>query len=354
MDNKTTYKRLCCLKYRTIIFEREWNVPQAEKTSPSLKAMCQDKDGDCEKLNCVYAGGDCDPFFDVHRPVHSDFLVHWTGLDIDNQYDPYWEQKNDPKLNKKIIEPYIERLKNIMEYGLWMTSSDNDQPLFCKEEKEEVKRESFYRTCFTELKLSEARVHAKRFGRLGIGVKRPFVMEKRGAPVIYYQENWRNCFFASFENKKNGKRSIPVDAWWAYYLKSMNEGKANSGYINYKNFDESEWRVIFSEKTRKLFGKIDGIKCFDSSDKKFSEYLSKWEVPKSKKPQYLLPLDKWFSIIIYPSLYVKVAAESNCCIRKCIEKIKSKLPKGKNPVSSAAFEPYSKPFEIDLDACRNF
>lgn len=345
------YKRLCCLKNSAIDFKREWKAAEG-KIPPALITICQSKEDDCEQLNCLYAGGDCDPFFDVHRPTHSDFLIHWTGLDIDNRYDPNWEQSNDPKLNTTIVEPYIERLKNILKYGLWMTSNNNDQSLIYKRKK--VNREPFYRTCFTELKLSEARVHAKRFGRLGIGVKRPFVMSRKGAPVIYFREEFGNWFFDSFEKSKGSEVSIPYNAWWAYYLKSMNEGGTNLGYMQYKNFDESEWRVIFSEKIREQFGNINGINNWPNNDLKFVEYLRKWKVPEAKKPQYLLPLDKWFAIIIYPSLAVKVKAESNCCIRKHIEDIKPKIPNGKNPIRSAEFEPYSKPFEIDLDACRNF
>ena len=342
-----TYKRFCCLTHSGIDFTRKWN----EKTS-LLITMCKNKMNSCEKLKCLYAGGNCDPFPDVHKPVHSDFLVNWTGLDIDKQYDPNWEQSNDPKLNADIVEPYINRLKNILKYGLWMTSSDNDQPLIYKRKK--VKRETFSRTCFTELKLSETRIHAKRFGRLGIGVKRPFVMRKKGAPVIYYREEFGNWFFASFENSNNGGISIPTDAWWAYYLKSMNEGETRSGYMQYKNFDESEWRVIFSEEIHKKFGDINGInKCPENDE--FYRYLNDCKVPESKKPQYLLPLDKWFSIIIYPSLAVKVRAESDKDIRDRIKKIKPDLPTTSNSVtSSAAFDKYSKPSEINLDACRNF
>ena len=178
-------------------------------------------------------------------------------------------------------------------------------------------------------------------------------MMRKGAPVIYFREEFGNWFFVSFEKGKEGEISIPDNAWWAYYLKSMNEGETNLGYMQYKNFDESEWRVIFSEEIRKKLGDISGInKC--PEDDEFSRYLNDCRVPESKKPQYLLKLDKWFSIIIYPSLAVKVAAESDDYIRKHIEDIKPKLSTSGNPGSSAAFEKYSKPFEINLDACRNF
>jgi hypothetical protein len=55
--------------------------------------------------------------------IHSDFLIHWTGKDIDE--------------NLIIDVPAVPQ------------------------------------TCFTELKLSQSRAHAREYGRLGIGGKRP-------------------------------------------------------------------------------------------------------------------------------------------------------------------------------------
>lgn len=317
----------------------------------ALVARCLSKDSDCAGLKCLYAGGDCDPFFDVHNPVHSDFLVHWTGRDIDDKYDPNWEQRNDPRLNLKIIEPYVERLKNILKYGLWMTNSSNDQPLIYKGKT--VNRAPFARTCFTELKLSDARVHAKRFGRLGIGVKRPFVLDKRGSPMIYFRREFGNWFFVTFE--RNGKIELPSDAWWTYYLKSMNEGKTSEGYVQYANFNESEWRVIYSPQIEKQFGKPCGVDGFSINKyKEFCSYFKKYEVPECKKPQYLLRLDKWFAIIIYPTLAVKVFAEADTDVKELIEAIKPEKPKEAHVTESAKYEKYSKPFGINIDACRNF
>lgn len=353
MTNNEKYIRFCGLKYKGVDFEYEWDAAGAKVVS-----RCLDRDPDCENLNCLYAGGKHDPFFDTPHAVHSDFLVHWTGRDIDDKYDPYWEQNNDTTLNKDIVEPYVDRLINILKYGLWMTSSKNDQPLFFKNRP--VKRPLFYRTCFSELKLSEARVHAKRFGRLGIGVKRLFVLSKRGAPLIYYRKEFDNWFFKSFPVNQHGEIEIPSDAWWAYFLKPMNEAQNDKGYIRYKNFDEAEWRIIYSPEIEKKFGRIPGINRFeDVVDDDFLNYLrnSHLPVPEDKWPKYLLPLDKWLAFIIFPNLAVKAAAESRKEITDIIQKkIKSVLPlkREKWPTSSAEYERYSMPFFIDLDACRNF
>jgi hypothetical protein len=350
------YKRLCNFTHSGIEFEHSGaNIVINGKQSFTLNSHCLNKTSNCKKLKCLYAGGDCDPFYDAQRAVHSDFLVHWTGRDIDNEYDPAWEKRNDTRLNENIVSPYIDRLKNILKYGLWMTSSKSDLPLIYRNKI--AKRPLFYRTCFSELKLSEVRVHAKRFGRLGIGVKRPFVMNRKGAPVVYFREEFENWFFASFKKNKNDKIPIPSYVWWAYYLKSMNEGDPRGGYLHYANFQESEWRIIYNYKIRKKFGEIPGIMDFDKvMDNKFYSYLQKYKVPVSKQPRYLLPLDKWFAFIIYPNLAVKTIAERMVWGAVKKNKIKCKFPTKKIdwPKRSAEYENYSLPFGIDLDACRNF
>ncbi len=71
---------------------------------------------------------------------------------------------------------------------------------------------------------------------------------------------------------------------------------------------------------------------------------------KQKKLQYLIPLDYWFSMIIYPSLKVKKMAYESDDIRKLIEEIKRRT------FSNHLFKDESEnwPIELDLDACRNF
>ena len=102
--------------------------------------------------------------------VHSAFLIHWTGKDIDSEDDQHWYRSAKSKTSKYCTEAYIERLKNILKYGLWMTEEQKDDLYFGHNDA--IKIPTIPQTCFTELKLSESRKHARRYGRLGIGVKR--------------------------------------------------------------------------------------------------------------------------------------------------------------------------------------
>jgi hypothetical protein len=118
---------------------------------------------------------------------------------------------------------------------------------------------------------------------------------------------------------------------------------------HYKYLDEGEWRIVFSDDLEeKYYDSPDDIE-----DSAFEKYI---DVAK-QKPKYLLPLDKWFAFIIYPSLHVKVAAECDKVIRDEIERIKPALPNDQEidcSKGTGSYETNSKPIEIDLDACRNF
>ena len=116
--------------------------------------------------------------------IHSAFLIHWTGKkDIDDEYHKKWYECNKSKTTKKVTDLYIKRLYDILKYGLWMTE-ENSETLHFNSTSIAIPKTP--KTCFTELRLSESRKHAKRYGRLGIGVKRPFLFDRLGRPVIYY------------------------------------------------------------------------------------------------------------------------------------------------------------------------
>jgi len=284
--------------------------------------------------------------FFINKPVHSDFLVHWTGDDIDDKCNPKWYENDDNQslTDQNTLDAYLERLKYILKYGLWMIESNDDEKIEVNEN--EFIKPVVARTCFSELQLSEARKHAKRFGRLGIGVKRYYVFNRVGGPMIYVQKETQNILFppysecftkGDFDNKNVA----------CSFLKHMcPPGKTPK---HYKYFDESEWRIVFSNHLQKDYYNSPN----DIDDAEFKKYIDR----ACKKAKYLLPLDKWFAFIIYPSLHVKVAAEHDTVIRNEIKRLKPCLPENQKVVCNKGtrdYENYSKLIEIDLDACRNF
>lgn len=287
--------------------------------------------------------------FMISKPDHSDFLIHWTGRDIDEKFDPEWLEDflrgESTVLNKEIVAPYLERLKSLLEYGLWLTK-DNDYFQVKNSKAEQIGRPAFSRACFTELKLSEALLHARNYGRLGIGFKRPFLFQNAGSPVFYYRADQENMAFADISNSNIDSRM------WTYFLKSMDEKPKAKGYMKYEQYEESEWRIIYSEEIKKY----RNSNVFIGPERFSEEFKGYIAQKKISAPDYLLPFkgNPWFSIIIYPTLAVKVAAEANNGIRDLIRKGKAKNFDINTLTTSASYEPHSDPFEINLTACRNF
>lgn len=250
--------------------------------------------------------------------IHSDFLIHWTGKDIDPEdgWDNGIYSKTD---DQKIIDNYVNRLQDILEYGFWMTEDPESYP--------EIEAPKVPQTCFTELKLSQARKHARQYGRLGIGVKRPFLFFRGGRPVIYYGiksgNSDQDSFLRACKEDLKDKRLLN-------FFKPMN--KPNGG-LTYDLYGESEWRILAT--STELIKAVSPEECID-----YYQCLSASEKSKLK---YLLPIDNWLGIIIYPSLKVKKAVCENDKIRELIRKI-----------IGQSFERDVWPIEVDLDACRNF
>lgn len=122
------------------------------------------------------------------KTLRSDFLVHWTGKDINRYYDTLTDSQR---------EEYVVRLRDTLlpsgpnaddsekTNGLWMTR--REEVIY---EKPGVNQRlattlDFASTCFTEVKLSLTRRHTEQYGCLGFGFSRSFVLDRNGLPVFY-------------------------------------------------------------------------------------------------------------------------------------------------------------------------
>lgn len=298
----------------------------------------------------------------MYPTIHSDFIIHWTGKDFDN--NPDWFNKNSSETDDVLTARYLDRLKSILKFGLWMTPDTHEDDKLVKFDKKILEKPLVSRTCFTELRLSDARDHAKKFGRLGIGFKRYFLFDRMGGPVNYFCPKKDNWMF-NYSHLKNNK--FDDDAYYACFLKPMfrvtdKGSNSDENTYNYDFYNESEWRIIYSEKISKEKSTFNRFfqKPSDWPDE-FTDFLTKNKI---KGPDYLIPLSTqqkngqsiWFAMIIYPSLSVKVEAERDPKIRDLIKKLKpdfdsSANRNGNGPVE---YESSCKPIEVALDACRNF
>lgn len=233
------------------------------------------------------------------------------------------------------------RLKSILTYGLWMNDPDDEASF--RTRGHPGSRPAVPRVCFTELKLSEARSHADRYGRLGIGFKRPFVVERGGLPVLYYPQ-WSNEWVRSV-----GRQDLAFaeDDILACFLKRMGPGAG----ISYDYLDECEWRIVYSPwlEEREYAAPPRSLRGF--RDKHGSA-----QGAGCRRPRYLLSVKTpWLALIIYPSIQAKHAAQEDEDIRRLLRAIKPRgYPEDLTPEKTAPYEKHVLPMEMELDDCRNF
>lgn len=275
--------------------------------------------------------------------IHSDFLIHWTGKDIDALHDTAWHEAHGSKTSAAVSDLYLQRLRDILTYGLWMTD-EGDQSFRVGEN--EITIPAAPQCCFTELKLSLSRVHAKRYGRLGIGVKRAFLFQRLGRPLAYFgfgEDSHNDCFLKACAHDLKDKRMLN-------FFKPMN---SSSRTLNYDLYAESEWRILFFEellRARKIIDPRDEANVAEHA------YFRSLTPAAQDKLKFLIPLDGWFAMIIYPSLTEKNRThwEADNGIADQIRRIKTSSDHGnrveglKGPVRG------NWPIEVDLDSCRNF
>lgn len=271
--------------------------------------------------------------------IHSDFLIHWTGKDLDSNHDPHWDSPDKPQTRRAddIIQAYLERLYNILKYGLWLTEeAEITFPVLGKQ----ITIPSTPKVCFTELKLSESRAHARLYGRLGIGVKRPYLFSRHGRPLAYFgynEEIQNDPFLHACVNDFKDRDLLN-------FFKPMNSGQQ----LDYDLYAESEWRILFFEQL------LDAGLIIDPRNERNSEhhaFFNSLDSAQQDKLKFLAPLDGWFQLIIYPSLDIKNAAQKvdSTGIRDEIKRIKEKRGDHGNEVEGGNW-----PMEMNLDACRNF
>jgi hypothetical protein len=119
--------------------------------------------------------------FGQNKTLRSDFLIHWTGgKDINPDYK---------KLTPENRKDYVIRLRNTLKEetnGLWMKRNEEVIKI---PPKGELGYKDVLMTCFTEIKLSRTYEHTMRYGCLGLGFSREFVISLFGVPVHYVAGN---------------------------------------------------------------------------------------------------------------------------------------------------------------------
>lgn len=120
-------------------------------------------------------------------------------------------------------------------------------------------------TCFTEIKLSDTHKHTERYGCLGFGFSREFVIKRSGGPVLYVPETEDDAIVANFSvlwdflkqlrwmanaRLADGRTLCDEDKLGELinaiginigFTKNMSECKSPR---DFQYLDEAEWRII--------------------------------------------------------------------------------------------------------------
>jgi len=173
----------------------------------------------------------------LEHEMRPNLLVTWTGKDINTSVSTLTDAES---------AKYVDRLRDIVTSGLWMTVPP---------ERIEGFGPSFisYKapmTCFTEVRLSITKEHSRRYGLLGIAVDRCFVLDRLGGPVHYVRNGPDECVVGNVNAIRDHviKTASPaVENYLAVnaaFLKPMSTATTD----DFSYIDENEWRIVHTHR----------------------------------------------------------------------------------------------------------
>jgi len=164
-------------------------------------------------------------------PIHSRFLVHWTGGDFHPAYAP---------ITGAIRTLYAERLKDDCRNGLLMNKG-----------RERIHGRNgawieaiISRVCFTEIRLSQARRHANQYGRLGIGFDRDWVVQRFGNPVLYVQNADTGVVVETLDLVRGYLADDPQKVKTLEIALGFVKKMSHQNCDDFEHYDEMEWRIL--------------------------------------------------------------------------------------------------------------
>jgi hypothetical protein len=228
-------------------------------------------------------------------------LVHWTGKDI-------CPDRNN--LSDSQRRDYVARARSILRDGFWMTRP-NERLIGSIPGLNATYSSCDYVidvTCFTEVRLSQAELHSRRYGLLGIGVERKFVLDRRGGPVHYVRNAHRESVVGNslallshlqatgpHDQAKLVRRNIG-------FLKPM----SNPEQDDYAYLDEHEWRITHTfEEEKAVLIAVTGL----------------------DRPVYRIPVQPGdVRLVVFPDAATRYAANDDEQILGFFQAVKRRMP----------------------------
>lgn len=222
-----------------------------------------------------------------YNSVHRQQLFNWIGRSIDDLAPA-------GHLTDALRTMYVEHLRSTLEHGLWL-KRPRDPDYIGDGSRVFVHRPI---VCFTEWGLGQSLPHTKRYGRMGFGFSKRFVLNRGGQPVQYIRDATRDApysaallavakwFDDNSEDLCNSKRFLEIRNYFHYIAhfskkirksRDLNDDakrekmmpcqsrKRHSPDLFARNFgavlhylEEREWRIVFDKSISRHLKKADG------------------------------------------------------------------------------------------------
>jgi hypothetical protein len=137
----------------------------------------------------------------TYSGVHKRPLFHWTGRDIESPTRsgstdiPSNYIGSQSPLNDSQRAKYINRVKGTLAKGLWIKAPEKPEQIGAGQQLIDICQPI---VCFTEWALEESIPHVSRYGRLGFGFTKQFVLASGGQPVAYVNNILKLPYLKSF------------------------------------------------------------------------------------------------------------------------------------------------------------
>jgi hypothetical protein len=151
--------------------------------------------------------------------IHPDILVHWT--------DRKWAKQ---PLTDRLRSNYVERLVSFYQNGLWLTDQADAVEVIHGAFDNKTMIHPGAILCLTELRLSLVEKHIGRYGSLGIGFRRSFMMHKGANPVFYLQNNDAGVVNTNIGLLVEAAEHNPPLRLFLSYVKAMSKGKGQVSF----------------------------------------------------------------------------------------------------------------------------
>jgi hypothetical protein len=125
----------------------------------------------------------------MKQGLHHQQLFHWIGRDIEEKL----VAKNNPLSHEQANTLYLSHLQNSLKHGIWLNPTNQAEYLGHGKATIELNRPI---ACFTEWNLRDSRPHTQKYGRLGFGFARNWVISRGGQPVTYVRPA-QDCTYAA-------------------------------------------------------------------------------------------------------------------------------------------------------------